>query len=211
MRRAIAAVVALLTFGAVMFAVSAQPQSKTKSPSFKVPNDCTRVGKSTRDVMTGRAIRDVLCSVGGNDYDHGAGGQDLIRAGAGKDTLIGGQGRDVMKGGGGNDRIFATDSRGGERLVGGPGRDQCFGDREDHMFSCERVFVSYNRKQTAALENVTLGVMTIIDELAPPIPPIPPAPTTVTVTVTLPPPLGACDDPSAPQPDPFCGSPASGA
>jgi hemolysin type calcium-binding protein len=170
----------------VALVVSAQPN--------KAPGRCTQTGTAGRDIMRGRSIADVLCARRGDDFLHGADGDDLLRAGRDADVAVGAGGRDVLRGGRGNDRLFAVDDRGGERVVGGPGRDQCFTDRGDQVFGCERTFRGLAPSVVHGLERVAFQVMGIALEV--PTITLPPPPvgtvtvvetTVVTVTVPFPP------------------------
>jgi len=142
----------------------------------------------------------VLCALPGNDYIHGAAGNDVLRAGGGRDVAVGGGGRDVVRGGGGPDRLFAVDDRGGDRVYGGPGIDQCFVDPADQVYGCERAFRSNEPEMATALSRSLLGVMEIVEDVAPTLtlPPPPIVTETATVTQTFPP----CVPPTTPPP--FC-------
>jgi hypothetical protein len=145
----------------------------------------------------------VLCARPGDDFIHGAAGNDILRAGKGRDVVVGGDGRDVLRGGRGRDRLFAVDDQGGERVIGGPGNDQCFADRGDVMLECEQTFRSNEPEMAGALGQSLRVVMGIVEGVTstttPPPPPVITATATVTQTQTVPPNCGG-----HPAPPPIC-------
>jgi len=169
----------------------------------RAPSPCTWTGTITRDVKTGTAGVNVLCSLPGNDFIHGAGGNDVLRAGGGRDVAVGGGGRDVLRGGKGPDRLFGVDDSGGDRLIGGPGVDQCFADRGDVVFGCDRTFRSNEPEMATALSRSLRGVMEIVEEVVPtPTLPPPVVTTTATSTATITVPFPPCELPPASPPPP---------
>lgn len=194
MRRTLIGLTVISLLG-VAFVVSAQP---------KAPGRCTQRGTAGRDIMRGRDIADVLCAFRGDDFLHGADGDDRLRAGRNADVAVGAGGRDVLRGGRGNDRLFAVDDRGGERVVGGRGRDQCFVDPGDQAFGCEQTFRGLRPEVVHGLERVAFQVMGIALEVSTITPTVPPPvvtiiqTTVVTVTVPFPP----CSPPPASPPPP---------
>lgn len=174
----------LLTVGFV----ATRPQS--------VPSNCTRVGTPNRDIMTGTPGPDKLCALEGDDYLHGDGGRDVLKSGMGNDTAVGAGGRDVIRGGRGNDRLFAVDDRGGERVIGGKGQDQCFADRGDVVFGCEQTFRGLNLQVVRALTRTAFNLMQIADVIPTTTIILPP----VTQTIIVPGP----DCSGHPAPPPIC-------
>jgi hypothetical protein len=173
----------------------------------RAPSPCTWTGTITRDVKTGTAGVNVLCARRGNDFIHGAGGNDVLRAGAGRDLAVGGGGRDVVHGGKGPDRLLGVDDNGGDRLIGGPGTDQCFADRGDVVFGCEQTFRSQEPEMAIALAHSLRTVMEIVEEIEPtptPTPTLPPpiVTATATVTATIVSPFPPCELPPASPPPP---------
>lgn len=132
-------------------------------PPPRAPLHCTWVGTPERDVRTGTAGADVLCARAGDDFIHGQAGNDKLRAGRGRDVAVGGGGRDVIRGGRGNDRLFAVDDMGGERVIGGPGMDQCFADAGDQVFGCEQTFRSKEPVMAEAFGQSLRSVMEIVE------------------------------------------------
>jgi len=164
----------------------------------RAPQGCTWVGTPDRNVKTGTANRDVLCSLNGRDFLHGRAGNDELIAGRGRDVGVGGGGRDVVRGGSGRDRLFAVDDRSGDRVVGGPGVDQCFVDVGDVVTGCEQTFRSNEPEMAGAFGGALGSVMHVVEEVSPS--PLPPPTVTITQTITLPP----CNN-GPPDPPPFCG------
>ena len=170
-------------------------------PPSLSPGGCTWVGTPQRDVKTGTRTNNILCAKPGDDFIHGALGNDELRAGKGKDVAVGGGGRDVVRGGRGPDRLFAVDDQGGDRVVGGPGIDQCFVDRGDSVIGCERAFRSNEPEMAGALGRSLLTVMEIAEEVAP-TPTLPPPVVTVTETDTITMPFPPCTPPPVNTPPP---------
>lgn len=165
----------LVTVAALAFAANGDPP--------QVRSACTWTGTNVRDVKTGSPGDDVLCALPGNDYIHGRAGADRLRAGDGRDVAVGGGGRDIIRGGRGPDRLFAVDDRGGDKVIGGPGDDQCFADSGDTVFGCERPFLSDEPAMAEALSQSLGQVMEIIE--LEPTPTIPPVTVTITQTRTV--------------------------
>jgi Ca2+-binding RTX toxin-like protein len=104
---------------------------------------------SSPTVVTGTTKGDHIGGMNGAQIIYGRGGADRINGGEGPDTLYGGLGDDLLTtgkggateaayGGRGNDVLkdFASGQSLG-LLAGGPGRDQCIGDKHDTFRSCE--------------------------------------------------------------------------
>lgn len=109
-------------------------------PSATAAPTCTKTGTSGRDRISGTRHRDVICLRAGSDYGNGRLGSDAVRGGSGADTLVGGNGSDLLRGYGGSDDLFATDESPNDTLDGGPGQDNCYGDRQDTFRpSCEHI------------------------------------------------------------------------
>ena len=170
-------------------------------PPPQAPNGCTWTGTPQRDVKTGTVGANVLCAKPGNDFIHGALGNDELRAGKGEDVAVGGGGRDVVRGGAGPDRLFAVDDRGGDRIVGGPGRDQCFADPSDVVSGCEQTFRSHEPEMAGALGRSLLTVMEVVEEIEP-TPTLPPPVATETIITTITVPFPPCTPPPVSTPPP---------
>jgi hypothetical protein len=144
--------------------------------------DCTEVGTSERDAMSGGFGRDVLCALGGDDFLTGNERRDVLRGGSGSDTLVGGKGRDRLRAGPGDDRLFAVDGRRGDSLGGGAGVDHCFGDEGDRFRGCHihiGLSLELVEQLTAELsESITFAeeLQATIEELEAIIASLPPAP-----------------------------------
>lgn len=171
--------------------------------SQKIPSNCTQTGTPSRDIMTGGPGPDKLCALEGDDYLHGDGSSDVLKSGMGNDTAVGAGGRDIIRGGRGNDRLFAVDDRGGERVIGGRGRDQCFTDRGDIVFGCEQTFRGLSLQVVRGLSRTAFNLMEIAEEaLSTPVPiPGPPGPSGPPGPPGVFPP---CTPPPATPPSPIC-------
>lgn len=55
--------------------------------------------------------------------------------------------------------------RGGERVAGGPGTDQCFVDPGDRTSGCEQVFVGPSQQSTSRLSAAVQGQGDLAEEL----------------------------------------------
>jgi Ca2+-binding RTX toxin-like protein len=106
-------------------------------------------GASNPTIVTGTTKGDQIAGMTGPQTIYGRGGADRINGGKGPDIIYGGIGDDMLttgKGGatevayGGKGDDVLKDYASGQSLgllVGGPGRDQCIGDKHDTFRSCE--------------------------------------------------------------------------
>ena len=72
----------------------------------------------------------------GADLVFGGRGNDSIRGGPGNDFLLDRTGVDLLRGDSGVDVLDARDFARGDRLIGGPGADNCRADRTDTRSGC---------------------------------------------------------------------------
>jgi len=98
------------------------------------PNVIT--GTSGAEEIRGMGGADRIAGAGGNDLIFGGRSNDSIRGGPGNDLVVDRTGLDLLQGDGGNDRLDARDGARGDRLIGGPGADNCIADRTDIRSGC---------------------------------------------------------------------------
>jgi hypothetical protein len=201
--------VVLLGIGSLFLMGLVVATSSATVPATTAVPDCTITGTSSRDTLPGTGHRDVICTRGAGDYSAGGGARDIIRGDGGKDTLIGGNGFDTVLGHGGNDHLFTVDRFPGDVVKGGPGLDQCYGDRGDRFTGCEQIHRGGTVAAARALSDQFFGALQLAEEQAQttttpaPLPTGPPGTTvTVTVLVTLPVPFPPCVPPPSIQPTP---------
>lgn len=112
------------------------------APAMTIPtqaaSSCTLRGTNSSDHLDGSGQRDIICTLDGNDYAHGNAAADELQGSAGSDTLVGGDGSDMLVGGKGPDELFGVDGVPNDVLNGGPGIDNCYGDKGDSMIDCEQ-------------------------------------------------------------------------
>jgi Ca2+-binding RTX toxin-like protein len=103
------------------------------------------LGDAAPNVITGTPAAEEIRGLGGEDILAGAGGADLVFGGRGNDSIRGGPandlvfdrtGLDLLRGDSGNDVLDARDRARGDRLIGGPGVDNCRADRTDVRSGC---------------------------------------------------------------------------
>ena len=103
------------------------------------------LGTAGPNVITGTSVAEEIRGLGGEDLIAGGGGNDLvfggrsndsIRGGPGNDFLLDRTGLDVLQGDSGVDVLDARDGARGDRLLGGPGADNCRADRMDVRSGC---------------------------------------------------------------------------
>jgi Ca2+-binding RTX toxin-like protein len=98
------------------------------------PNVIT--GTSAAEEIRGRGGEDTIAGAGGNDLVFGGRSNDSIRGGPGNDLVFDRSGLDVLRGDSGLDVLDARDRARGDRLIGGPGVDNCRADRTDIRSGC---------------------------------------------------------------------------
>jgi Ca2+-binding RTX toxin-like protein len=103
------------------------------------------LGTAGPNVITGTAGAEEIRGLGGEDRIAGAGGNDLVFGGRSNDSIRGGPGNDlvfdrtgldVLQGDSGIDVLDARDRVRGDRLIGGPGVDNCRADPTDIRSGC---------------------------------------------------------------------------
>jgi Ca2+-binding RTX toxin-like protein len=97
---------------------------------YGMPNNITISGGNGNDNIYGGA---------GNQTLNGDAGNDRIYGGSGNDRINGGEGNDSLYGQAGNDTIIGGAGGGYDYLVGGSGRDEGIGGREDYSVGIESV------------------------------------------------------------------------
>jgi hypothetical protein len=114
-------------------------------PPGHCSNEIDGTGKADRlngtpddDRIRGRGGGDQIDGHGGGDCLGGGKGRDRVRGGAGDDQIAGGRGRNRIWGGSGDDTIKAA-GRTPDRVDCGPGHDEVFASRHDHIKGCEKV------------------------------------------------------------------------
>lgn len=118
--------------------------SSIAGTQFSVPVGFTLVGATCRatagnNKFTGSNRADVMSGGAGNDKLYGKGGNDTLNGDAGNDTLVGGAGKDTLNGGTGNDTLDARDSKSGDTVSCGKGRDAVLANKGDKIAKdCER-------------------------------------------------------------------------
>jgi RTX calcium-binding nonapeptide repeat (4 copies) len=98
------------------------------------PNVIT--GTSAAEEIRGLGGEDTIAAAGGADIVFGGRGNDSIRGGPANDHLVDRTGLDLIRGDRGNDVLDARDHARGDRLIGGPGTDNCRADRTDTRSGC---------------------------------------------------------------------------
>lgn len=103
------------------------------------------LGNAGPNIITGTSAAEEIRGMGGEDRIAGAGGNDLVFGGRSNDSIRGGPGNDlvfdrtgldVLQGDSGVDVLDARDRVRGDRLIGGPGVDNCRGDPTDIRSGC---------------------------------------------------------------------------
>jgi len=103
------------------------------------------LGTAGPNVITGTSAAEEIRGMGGEDRIAGAGGNDLVFGGRSNDSIRGGPGNDlvfdrtgldVLQGDSGVDVLDARDRLRGDRLIGGPGVDNCRADPTDIRSGC---------------------------------------------------------------------------
>jgi Ca2+-binding RTX toxin-like protein len=96
----------------------------------------TIVGTGAAEEIRGSRGNDSIRAGGGADLVFGGLGNDSTRGGPGNDLVFDRTGLDVLQGGSGLDVLNARDGVRGDRLIGGPGVDNCRADRTDIRSGC---------------------------------------------------------------------------
>jgi Ca2+-binding RTX toxin-like protein len=103
------------------------------------------LGDAGPNIITGTSAAEEIRGMGGEDRIAGAGGNDLVFGGRSNDSIRGGPGNDlvfdrtgldVLQGDSGVDVLDARDRVRGDRLIGGPGVDNCRADPTDIRSGC---------------------------------------------------------------------------